>query len=136
MKKTFFKQILLLLLGAALYAPLHAQEYDPESEMGQQEETETYNEHPDFDMDVVTTTPVVTTETRDNKKSLAATSARPQGSQKNGVLNGPPDCPECTPDPGGDIADVPFDKNLLIILFAGAAYIVIRGWRRKKIDLA
>ena len=28
-------------------------------------------------------------------------------------LDAPPDCPECIPDPGGGVADVPFDKKKL-----------------------
>ena len=60
-------------------------------------------------------------------KSYKKTAARP-----GGTLSPPPDCPECTPDPGGGVVDVPFDKNLLIILFAGAIFIILKWYKRNK----
>lgn len=50
------------------------------------------------------------------------------------ALEAPPDCPECTPNPGGDVQDVPFDKNLLFILFAGALLIFNKVYGADKLN--
>ena len=45
----------------------------------------------------------------------------------------PPDCPECIPDPGGGTEDtpgVPLDDKMLVFLFAGAAYIVVKHYQK------
>ena len=53
-----------------------------------------------------------------------------RSAQRPNTLEAPPDCPECLPDPGGDLNDVPFDRNLLFILFGGAFYIVFKVFKR------
>lgn len=50
--------------------------------------------------------------------------------QRPNPLEAPPDCPECLPNPGGDVNDVPFDRNLLFILFIAAFYIFIIVYKR------
>jgi len=53
------------------------------------------------------------------------------------IAQAPPDCPECIPAPGSDITDtaVPFDPKMLVILFVGAAFIIVKYYNARKMAL-
>ena len=45
------------------------------------------------------------------------------------TTDAPPDCPECNPDPGGGVVDVPFDKRLLFVLFAASIFVIKKSYK-------
>lgn len=68
-----------------------------------------------------------------NNTALAANSQSNSSSsaQRQGILDAPPDCPECIPDPAGDVPDVPFDRRLLVILIPAVIFIVLKAYKNQ-----
>lgn len=58
--------------------------------------------------------------------NIAAVGPQTASMAAKSILDAPPDCPECTPDPGGDVPDVPFDRRLLILLIPGIIIIAAK----------
>lgn len=127
MKKIFLTKIAVLLLTIPLYNICIGQDYVPENVMENPIEAEEpeaevvspFYQEPQYNFNTI------------EEESLVAERELSRRDAAN-PLDAPPDCPECIPDPGGGVADVPFDKNLLLILLVGATIIIVKSNRRKK----
>lgn len=127
MKKIFLTKIAVLILTIPLYNICIGQDYVPENVIenpieAAEPEAEVVSplyQDPQYNFNTI------------EEESLVAERELSRRDAAN-PLDAPPDCPECIPDPGDGVADVPFDKNLLFILLVGATIIIVKSNRRKK----
>ena len=129
MKKQIFKNALLLLLAYSITCNTYAQtksawlsiNYDRlnHSNRGEDNDNESYQNSLEERMERAA-------EASSAMSNIAGESA---AHLRIRTTEAPPDCPECTPDPGGGVVDVPFDKNLLIILFAASAFVIRKVYK-------
>ena len=138
MKKTFLRKLVLLSITVALHNICIAQQYlstgESEqagvSEVPAAEVNPVLYEAPGTDVNTAIEATLNAQEDLSIQTERAMSTAA--AASPDGTLNAPPDCPECTPDPGGGVADVPFDRKLLFILLAGAISIIVRTEKRRK----
>lgn len=146
MKKLFIKT-LPLLAAIVLSGKIQAQQYFPDrvideaSEIssytptsspaynapGEEEEENNSNYLKNSSQDQEESEPTIIQRNDESAIIKSQTAAQ----RSSSTLDAPPDCPECIPDPAGDVPDVPFDRRLLVILIPAVISIVMKAYKNQ-----
>jgi hypothetical protein len=125
MKKQLLKTMLLFLLSIQIVKVSNAQRGWPFDNSNSSTASSRYSDE-------------VETSTLDDRMAQIAEASSAMNSIEESTggprlrirtTDAPPDCPECNPDPGGGVVDVPFDKRLLIILFVASVFVIKKVYK-------